>query len=51
MSVILGMDGGGTNTRAAIEVDGKIVADATITCQLVPRVRKPKADAPLETAE
>ena len=26
MSVILGIDGGGTNTRAAIEVDGKIVA-------------------------
>jgi 3-hydroxyacyl-[acyl-carrier-protein] dehydratase len=32
-------------------VDGKIVADATITCQLVPRVRKAKADAPIETAE
>jgi glucosamine kinase len=26
MSVILGVDGGGTNTRAAIEVDGKVVA-------------------------
>jgi len=25
-------------------VEGKIVADATITCQLVPRVRKPKAE-------
>jgi 3-hydroxyacyl-[acyl-carrier-protein] dehydratase len=25
-------------------VDGKIVADATITCQLVPRVRKPKTE-------
>jgi 3-hydroxyacyl-[acyl-carrier-protein] dehydratase len=24
-------------------VDGKVVADATITCQLVPRMRKPKA--------
>ena len=26
-------------------VDGKVVADATITCQLVPRVRKPKQEA------
>jgi len=26
MSVVLGIDGGGTHTRAAIEVDGKIVA-------------------------
>ncbi len=26
MSVILGIDGGGTNTRAAIEIDGKVVA-------------------------
>ena len=25
-------------------VDGKIVCDATITCQLVPRVRKPKVE-------
>jgi 3-hydroxyacyl-[acyl-carrier-protein] dehydratase len=25
-------------------VDGKIVSDATITCQLVPRVRKPKVE-------
>jgi 3-hydroxyacyl-[acyl-carrier-protein] dehydratase len=27
-----------------ITVDGKVVSDATITCQLVPRVRKPKTD-------
>ena len=27
-------------------VDGKVVADAIITCQLVPRVRKPKAAEP-----
>jgi len=26
-----------------ITVDGKVVSDATITCQLVPRVRKPAA--------
>lgn len=25
-------------------VEGKVVADATITCQLVPRMRKPKAE-------
>jgi 3-hydroxyacyl-[acyl-carrier-protein] dehydratase len=29
-------------------VDGKVVADATITCQLVPRVRKPKSDISTE---
>jgi 3-hydroxyacyl-[acyl-carrier-protein] dehydratase len=30
-------------------VDGKIVCDAIITCQLVPRIRKPKAaEAPAE---
>ena len=36
--------------RAKCTVDGKIVADATITCQLVPRVRQPKpaAEAPAE---
>jgi len=28
--------------RGECTVDGKIVADATITCQLVPRVRPPK---------
>jgi 3-hydroxyacyl-[acyl-carrier-protein] dehydratase len=27
-----------------ITVDGKVVSDATITCQLVPRVRKPKSE-------
>jgi 3-hydroxyacyl-[acyl-carrier-protein] dehydratase len=27
-----------------ITVEGKVVSDATITCQLVPRVRKPKTD-------
>jgi 3-hydroxyacyl-[acyl-carrier-protein] dehydratase len=32
-------------------VDGKIVADATITCQLVPRVRKVKAEVPPPTVE
>jgi 3-hydroxyacyl-[acyl-carrier-protein] dehydratase len=35
--------------RGECTVDGKIVADATITCQLVPRVRQPKpAEAPAE---
>jgi 3-hydroxyacyl-[acyl-carrier-protein] dehydratase len=34
--------------RGECTVDGKIVADATITCQLVPRVRKPKAEAVAE---
>jgi 3-hydroxyacyl-[acyl-carrier-protein] dehydratase len=29
-------------------VDGKLAADATITCQLVPRVRRPKHDPPAE---
>ena len=29
--------------RGECTVDGKIVADAIITCQLVPRVRQPKA--------
>jgi 3-hydroxyacyl-[acyl-carrier-protein] dehydratase len=30
--------------RGEVTVDGKIVADATITCQLVPRTRKPKVE-------
>jgi 3-hydroxyacyl-[acyl-carrier-protein] dehydratase len=34
--------------RGECTVDGKIVADATITCQLVPRVRKAKAEAVAE---
>ena len=35
-----------------ITVDGKVVCDATVTCQVVPRVRKPAAEAPaVETAE
>ena len=39
----------GEPTRAVkmagvITVDGKVVSDATITCQLVPRVRKPKSE-------
>jgi 3-hydroxyacyl-[acyl-carrier-protein] dehydratase len=29
-------------------VEGKVAADATITCQLVPRIRKPKADPSTE---
>jgi 3-hydroxyacyl-[acyl-carrier-protein] dehydratase len=29
--------------KGVCTVDGKLVADATITCQLVPRVRQPKA--------
>jgi len=29
-------------------VDGKVAADATITCQLVPRVRKPKPESAAE---
>src|SRR5580704_11084105 len=32
--------------RGECTVDGKLVADATITCQLVPRVRKVKAEVP-----
>ena len=32
------------NMRGECSVVGKIAADATITCQLVPRVRKPKAE-------
>ena len=30
--------------KGVCTVDGKLVADAIITCQLVPRVRKPKAE-------
>lgn len=37
--------------RGECTVDGKIVADATITCQLVPRVRKVKAEVPPPTVE
>ena len=33
-----------------ITVDGKVVCDATVTCQVVPRMRKPAASAPA-TAE
>ncbi len=37
--------------RGECTVEGKIAADATITCQLVPRVRKPKAEATPSDAE
>jgi 3-hydroxyacyl-[acyl-carrier-protein] dehydratase len=31
--------------KGVCTVDGKVAADATITCQLVDRVRKPKVEA------
>jgi 3-hydroxyacyl-[acyl-carrier-protein] dehydratase len=38
--------------KGVCTVDGKLVADAVITCQLVPRVRKPKAEeAPVAPSE
>jgi len=36
--------------RGECTVEGKIAAEATITCQLVPRARKPKADAGAEAS-
>jgi 3-hydroxyacyl-[acyl-carrier-protein] dehydratase len=34
-----------------ITVEGKVVCDATVTCQVVPRVRKPAAEAPGSSVE
>ena len=34
-----------------ITVEGKVVCDATLTCQVVPRVRKPVAAAPVSGVE
>jgi 3-hydroxyacyl-[acyl-carrier-protein] dehydratase len=37
--------------QGVITVNGKVVCDATITCQLVPRVRTPKSEQPAEAAD
>jgi hypothetical protein len=34
--------------KGVCTVDGKLVADAVITCQLVPRTRTPKPEAAAE---
>jgi 3-hydroxyacyl-[acyl-carrier-protein] dehydratase len=37
--------------KGVCTVEGKLVADAVITCQLVPRVRKPKSEEPAPVEE
>jgi 3-hydroxyacyl-[acyl-carrier-protein] dehydratase len=37
--------------KGTITVEEKVVSEAVITCMLVPRVRKPTPDAPVESAE
>jgi 3-hydroxyacyl-[acyl-carrier-protein] dehydratase len=37
--------------KGVCTVEGKLVADAVITCALVPRVRKPKPEQPLSPVE